>query len=296
VTAESSGLVVGAYRRRFEVELDDRSTLLCTVKGRSLAPACGDAVEVSLHGERDGVITAIGPRRSVLARQDAWRQKTVAANVDTVIGVVAVDPPYNPELLDRWTVAAEAVEARFVLVLNKVDLPGAAEARARLDPYARLGYDVVALHAKRGIEPLRAHLEKRHAVLIGQSGMGKSTIINAATGEERAKTGEVSVALKAGTHTTTHARLHRLGGDAWIVDSPGMQAFGLNQLDPHGLELAFVEFRAHLGQCRFRNCQHDQEPGCAIRAAVEDGRIAESRYAVYRRIRTEIAAREGAKA
>jgi ribosome biogenesis GTPase len=109
VAAASTGLIVGAYRRRFEVELADRSILLCTVKGRSLMPACGDVVELTLSHDRDGVITAIAPRRSVLARQDAWRQKTVAANVDTVVGVVAVDPPFNPELVDRWTVASEAV-------------------------------------------------------------------------------------------------------------------------------------------------------------------------------------------
>jgi len=121
----TTGLIVGAYRRRFEVELTDRSVIVCTVKGRSLAPACGDIVELSRQGDRDGVVTAIAPRRSVVARQDAWRQKTVAANVDTVIGVVAVDPPYNPELVDRWTVASEAADARFVLALNKVDLPDA---------------------------------------------------------------------------------------------------------------------------------------------------------------------------
>jgi ribosome biogenesis GTPase len=176
-----------------------------------------------------------------------------------------------------------------VLVLNKVDLPAANEVRAGLDLYERLGYPVVALQAKRGIEPLRPHLEGRHGVLVGQSGMGKSTIINAATGETRARTGDVSVALKAGTHTTTHTRLHRLQGDAWIIDSPGMQAFGLNQLDAFALERAFVEFRPRLGQCRFRNCAHDQEPGCAIRAAVDDGSIAPSRYAAYQRIREEIA-------
>jgi ribosome biogenesis GTPase len=117
--------------------------------------------------------------------------------------------------------------------------------------------------------------------------MGKSTIINAATGEARAKTGAVSAALNAGTHTTTHTRLHHLDGDAWIVDSPGMQEFGLNQLSTAELEHAFVDFRPHLGSCRFRNCAHAEEPGCAIRAAVESGAVAQSRYAAYRRIRGE---------
>ena len=144
-----SGLVVGAFRRRFEVELPDRSTLLCAVKGRSLIPACGDTVEIAQAADREGVITAIGPRRSTLTREDAFRQKTVAANVTVVLGVVAVSPPFNPELIDRWTFAAEAAGCRFALILNKMDLPGAAETRTALEHYAALGYPLLAIAAKR---------------------------------------------------------------------------------------------------------------------------------------------------
>jgi ribosome biogenesis GTPase len=117
--------------------------------------------------------------------------------------------------------------------------------------------------------------------------MGKSTIINALTGEARAKTAAISAALNAGRHTTTHTRLHRLAGDAWIVDSPGMQEFGLRQLSPGELEHAFVEFRPWLGQCRFRNCTHDHEPGCAIRGACDRGAIAATRLATFQRLRRE---------
>jgi ribosome biogenesis GTPase len=283
----ATGLIVGAYRRRFEVETAPGTVQSCAIRGRTLAPACGDRVELEAQGNDEVVIVSIQLRRSMLARQDAWRQKIVAANVDTVIGVVAVSPPFNPDLIDRWAVAAEAAQCRFVLVVNKIDLPDADGVVDRLSLYAKLGYALVPLRAKQGIDPLRPHLAGAHSVLVGQSGMGKSTIINAATGEARAKTGAVSAALNAGTHTTTHTRLHHLDGDAWIVDSPGMQEFGLNQLSTAELEHAFVDFRPHLGNCRFRNCAHAEEPGCAIRAAVESGAVAQSRYAAYRRIRGE---------
>ena len=285
-----TGLIVGAYRRRFEVEIAPGTVQSCAIRGRTLVPACGDRVELESQGGRDeAVIVSIQPRCSMLARQDAWRQKVVAANVDTVIGVVAVAPPFNPDLVDRWTVAAEAARCRFVLVVNKIDLPDADGVVARLSLYATLGYAVVPLRAKQGIDPLRPYLADAHSVLVGQSGMGKSTIINAATGQLRAKTGDVSAALNAGTHTTTHTRLHHLAdGDAWIVDSPGMQEFGVNQLSTAELEHAFVDFRPHLGNCRFRNCAHAEEPGCAIAAAVESGSIAASRYAAFRRMRSEV--------
>jgi ribosome biogenesis GTPase len=287
VPAET-GLIVGAYRRRFEVESADGSPLTCTVKGRSLVPACGDVVEYARDADREGVITAISPRRSELARQDAHRQKTVAANVTDVLGVVAVSPPFNPELIDRWTVASEAAGCRFRLIVNKTDLPDAAAVLERLAPYARLGYPLIPLNAKKNIDALRPTLTAAHSVLVGQSGMGKSTIINAAVGQQRVKTGEVSEALNAGRHTTTHTQLHRLGADAWIVDSPGMKEFGVNQLSLPQLEHAFVEFRPLLGRCRFRNCIHDQEPGCAIRDAVDSGEVAASRLATYHRLRGEI--------
>jgi len=282
------GLIVGAFRRRFEVEIAPGRVQSCAIKGRTLAPACGDRVALEAQGADDRVIVGIEPRRSTLVRQDAWRRKVVAANVDTVIGVVAVAPPFNRELVDRWTLAAEAAQCRFVLAVNKIDLPDADSVVAGLSSYAELGYPVVPLRAKQNIDALRPWLDAAHAVLVGQSGMGKSTIINAAAGETRARTGEISAALNAGTHTTTHTRLHHLDPSAWIVDSPGMQEFGLNHLTVGELEHAFVEFRPRVGQCRFRNCAHAEEPGCAIREAVDAGDIARSRYDVYRRVRSEL--------
>jgi ribosome biogenesis GTPase / thiamine phosphate phosphatase len=286
--SEGTGLITGAHRRHYEVELPDGANILCAVKGRQLTPACGDEVDLTRGADREGLIISIRPRRSELSREDAYRQKTIAANVSVVLGVVAVEPAFNPELIDRWTVASEAAGCRFVLVLNKMDLTGAEAVRARLEPYAALGYALITLSAKQGIDPLRPLLANERSVLVGQSGMGKSTIINAALGMVRAKTGEISESLNAGRHTTTHTRLHRLGPTAWIIDSPGMKEFGVHQLARSGLEHAFVEFRPYLGLCKFRDCTHDHEPRCAIRAACSEGRIAASRLATYHRLRQEI--------
>jgi ribosome biogenesis GTPase len=284
----TSGLVTGTHRRHFEVELPGGEALLCATKGRQLSPACGDIVDLERQGGRDGVITAIHPRKSELTRADAYRQKTIAANVTLVIGVVAVEPAFNPELVDRWTVSAESQHCRFALVLNKTDLPDADRVRASLALYETLGYSLIALSAKRDIGPLRALVAGEQSVVIGQSGMGKSTIINALTGTSRAKTGDISTALNAGRHTTTSTQLHRIDPATWIVDSPGMKEFGVHQLKDAGLDHAFVEMRPHLGNCRFRNCVHDTEPGCAVREAAERGDIAPRRFETYHRLRREL--------
>ena len=286
----TSGLVTGTHRRHFEVELAGRAPdapLICKTRGRQLSPACGDIVDLTME-DTEGVITAIHPRKSELARADAYKQKTIAANVTLVVGVVAVEPAFNPELIDRWTVTAEAAGCRFALVLNKTELQGADRVRASVALYVSLGYPVIALSAKRDISPLRSTVAGEQSVLIGQSGMGKSTIINALTGTTRAKTGEISTALDAGRHTTTSTRLHRIDATTWIVDSPGMKEFGVHQLKSYGLDRAFVEFRPFLGDCRFRDCAHRSEPQCAIQAAAAAGTIAASRLETYHRLRREI--------
>jgi ribosome biogenesis GTPase / thiamine phosphate phosphatase len=275
------GLVISCHRRHFVVRQDDGDTVECVLKGRNLTLACGDRVSVARSGGGNA-IEAIGPRTSLFYRSDAFKEKLIAANVTQVIGVVAPGLSLDLELVDRWTVAAESERCRFVLAANKSDLPDFDVLVTRLEPYVRLGYPVVALSAKRSAEPLRPWLEGQHTVLIGQSGMGKSTILNAVAPEAGAKTADVSAALATGRHTTSHSTLHALSGDrgGWIVDSPGIKAFGLAHLPPEAIAQAFVELRPFLGQCRFRDCRHDREPGCAVSAAVVMGRVAPHRVAL----------------
>ncbi len=274
--------MVAAYRRHYEVALDGGERIDCVLKGRSLVVAVGDRVAVR-RVAGGGAVEAVAPRTNLVYRSDAFKEKVLAANVTQVAGVVAPDLPVDEELLNRWMIAAESAGCRYVVFANKCDLPGFAALRARLAPVAALGYAVVELAAKRDAAPARPWLTGQRTVLVGQSGMGKSTLINALVPDAAARTTAISAALKAGRHTTTTTTLYPLPGagpDGWIVDSPGMKAFGLAHLDPAHVPPAFVEMRPFLGHCRFRDCRHDREPGCAVAAAVADGRIAPHRLAL----------------
>jgi ribosome biogenesis GTPase len=283
------GLVVASRRRHFVVRLDGGAEIECVLKGRRTTLACGDRVRVA-RAAGGGVIEAMEPRTSLLYRSDAFKEKLIAANVTQVIGVVAPDLAVDLDLVSRWAVACEAERCRLVVVANKSDLPDHARLLAQLAPYAALGYAIVPLAAKRDVEPLLRWLGGQHSVLIGQSGMGKSTILNAIAPGALARTAEVSAALATGRHTTTYSTLYPLPagrGDGWIVDSPGMKAFGLAHLDPAIIADAFVELRPFLGHCRFRNCRHDREPGCAVQDAVARGVVAPHRAALLRTLVAE---------
>jgi ribosome biogenesis GTPase len=281
-----SPLVVAAYRRRYEVAWPDGQSLACVLKGRSLRIAVGD--EVTVERTRDGgVITGIEPRRNLVYRSDAFKEKLLAANVTQVAAVVAPDISLDEDLLNRWMIAAEAAQCRYVILANKQDLPSFAQLRTRLTPYEALGYPVVPLSAKRDIAAARAWLEGQHTVLLGQSGMGKSTLINALVPGADARTTQVSEALKSGRHTTTSTTLYVLGAASWIVDSPGMKVFGLAHIADDVLPAAFVEMRPYLGHCRFRDCRHDAEPDCAVTRAVALGAIAPQRLALLHALLAE---------
>ena len=289
-----AGLVVGAWRRHFAVLLDDGEVVDCILKGRRTVVACGDRVRVK-RVAGGGAIEAVEPRTSLMYRSDAFREKVLAANVTQVVGVVAPDIAVDENLLNRWIVGAELDGCRFVICANKADLPGFDALRARVAPYRALGYTVVECAAKRSAEPLRDIVGGERTVLIGQSGMGKSTILNALVPDAGARIGEVSQALGGGRHTTSETTLYPLpaprGG--WLVDSPGMKVFGIAHADLERLPEAFVEMRPLIGHCRFRDCRHDREPGCAIRAAVEDGRVAPQRLALLHALRAEAESAQG---
>jgi ribosome biogenesis GTPase len=277
-----NGQVVASFGRRYLVELDDATSLDCVTRARRGSIACGDRVNVTARGPGQGVIEAVARRTTLLYRSDQVRQKLVAANVTQIVIVVAPLPAYHEELVNRCLAAAEHGGMAALIALNKSDLEQAPETLRALEPYRRLGYRVVALSAKRDRAPLAPHLKGQTSVLVGQSGVGKSTLINALIPAAAVRVAELSAALDAGRHTTTHARLYHLDDASHIIDSPGMQEFGLHHLGQDGLEQAFIEFRLFLGQCRFRDCRHMTEPGCAIAAASKRGEISERRLASYR--------------
>lgn len=282
MAASLRALVVAAHRRHFEVVFADGERATATARGRALRLAAGDDVGVErLRG--GAVVVDVAPRHNLLFRSDAFKEKLLAANVTQVAAVVAPDLGVDAELLERWSIAAETAHCRFVIFANKADLPGFDAMHARLAPFAALGYAVVALSAQRDVTPALPWLHGQRTLLIGQSGMGKSTLVNAVVPDADVRTGEVSEALRAGRHTTTFTALHFLPGqdrDTWLVDSPGVKIFGLAHLEPTTIAEAFVEMRPWLGHCRFRNCRHDAEPGCAIVDAVDAGRIAPHRLAL----------------
>ncbi|MBL8427772.1 MAG: ribosome small subunit-dependent GTPase A [Dechloromonas sp.] len=279
------GRVIAAHGRQYVVELADGTLLPCFPRGKKSEIACGDRVDIMRTSDDQGVVEAIQPRVSLLYRSNEIRQKLIAANVDQLVIVVATEPAFSDELVARALLAAESEEIAPLIVLNKCDLADKLPAaRQRLATLAGLGYPILELSALNHAEDLRPWLAGKTSVLVGQSGMGKSTLVNALIPEANAATREISQALDSGKHTTTHATLYHLDGNSDLIDSPGLQEFGLGHLDRQEIEIAFREFRPYLGQCRFRDCRHDREPGCALRAAVEAGTIDPGRFASYHRI------------
>lgn len=282
------GLVIAAFGKRYDVELADGRQLSCVTRGKKSDLSCGDRVEIKLTSSDEGVVERMLPRSSLLYRSNAYRSKLLAANVTQVVIVLAAVPSFYEELLNRCLVAAEAAGIRALILLNKQDLPESEAALQQLQLYQALGYPVLPLSAHRDASPLRPWLEDQTSVLVGQSGMGKSTLINALLPEAKSRTQEISDVLDSGKHTTTAARLYHLDASSHLIDSPGLQEFGLNHLSKDQLEMAFIEFRPYLGKCRFNNCRHLKEPDCAVLNAVEAGKISPIRLQSYQKLLGEI--------
>lgn len=290
--ASVRGRVVSAHGRHYYVELESGQIRHCFPKGKRNEAAVGDWVEVQLQGEQEGQLVAIEPRRNLLYRSDEWRTKQFAANVDQVLLVVAVKPTFTDDLLGRALAGAWAADIDPIIVLNKIDLSqGLDQARERLKPYRDLGVDILEVSAlddtdiQQKILPLLTH---KTTLLLGQSAMGKSTLLNVLVPNARANTQEHSLALDAGKHTTTSTRLYHLpdsSGD--LIDSPGVQAFGLAHLSLEDIERGFPEFTAHKAHCRFYNCTHRREPNCGVLDALARGEIDPRRHALYERLLEE---------
>ncbi len=274
-------------------------TLRCSLPGRWRLPkrgqtrpiAVGDRVRFSVAAAGEGVIEGIEPRgagklsRKVAGDRDV--EQVVAANVDQLVVVVAAaDPPLNRGLLDRLVVSGERGELRVTVCLNKIDLVDAAAFEPLLALYRRLGYDALATSALTGIglDGLRQALKDKTSALAGPSGAGKSALLMALQPGLQLRVGEVSASTGKGRHTTTSVSLLPLDFGGYVVDTPGIREFALWDIEREDLKHHFPEMRERFGQCRFGNCSHRQEPGCAVTAAVAAGEIDPERYESYCRI------------
>jgi ribosome biogenesis GTPase len=281
--ALTAGRVVAAYGRQFLVQTESSGLLSCFVRGRKSAVACGDRVAVLPASPGQGVIEAIDPRSSLFLRAAPHKSKPIAANITQLAVVVATEPSFSDEMVARVLAAAEHQRLKSCIVLNKTDLPGET-ARERLKPFALAGCRIIETCAVRDAGPLRAVLEGETTLLVGQSGMGKSTLVNALVPDAGARTREISTFLASGRHTTACVTLYRIDETSALIDGPGLQEFGLAHLGLRDIEAGFIEFRGLLGDCRFPDCRHGGEPRCAITIAAADGRIHPRRLELFRRI------------
>src|SRR5690554_2020463 len=290
-SSEHKGRIVSSHGRHYMVELEDGSLRKCFPRGKKGGAAVGDYVAVTLQGE-EGSIERILPRKNLLYRSDDMRTKQFAANVDRLLIVVASDPMFSDDLAGRALVGAWSAGIEPIIVLNKADLPTVSHARHRLEAVGQLGVPIVELSATDAAaarQKLLPLLRGQCSLLLGQSAMGKSTILNALVPDARAHTQEHSQALGAGRHTTTATRLYHLP-DPWngdLIDSPGFQSFGLHHFDAQDIENGFPEFGNSPKHCRFHNCSHRHEPGCAVLELLVEGQVTPQRYELYKRLLAE---------
>ncbi len=277
-----------SYGRRYIVRTTDHHTYEASTRSKRTDYACGDWVDVQIINDHQAVIERAQPRHSLLYRQDAWKSKLIAANVSQLVVVIAAVPSPSEALLQRALIATEAADIRAVIVLNKSDLPETAAWREKLSFYETLGYPVIELSALHDSGSLKPILHGETNILLGQSGMGKSTLTNALLGEQIARTNDISAALDSGKHTTTHAQLYDLDADTQLIDSPGLQEFGLHHLEVADLPRYFPDLRDLMGQCRFHNCTHRAEPNCAFKNAAECGDIRTERLELLQKITDEL--------
>lgn len=292
------GVVISRFGMHADVEDADGSVHRCNIRRTIRSLVTGDRVlwRPGVEGSATvkGIVEAVHERTSVLTRPDFYDGvKPIAANLNQIVIVSAILPELSLNIIDRYLIASETLDVEPLLVLNKTDLlddAGRKFVDKQMDIYRRIGYRVlmVSSHQKNGLEELQAALIGRISIFAGQSGVGKSSLLNTLLGLELGAneilTNDVSDVSGLGQHTTTASRLYHFpqGGD--VIDSPGVREFGLWHLEPEQITRGFVEFREFLGHCKFRDCKHDNDPGCALREAVENGKIDAARFESYHRI------------
>ena len=290
---EQTGLIIAHYGSQLDIEPAGQPGELwrCHLRANLPALVTGDQVIWRAGKDRSGVVVALEERESLLSRPDMHgRLKPVAANIDYIVLVIAPVPVPHANLIDRYLVAAETVGIEPVILLNKTDLLADSEEHralmAMLNSYREIGYKVLkaSTRSEDGLLELKTLLNEHTSVFVGQSGVGKSSLVNVLLPGVDIKVGALSEATGKGTHTTTAARLFHFPAGGTLIDSPGIREFGLWHMEPHQVLEGFKEFRPFLGYCRFRDCNHEQEPGCALREALEKGEISQTRMDSYRHI------------
>lgn len=285
------GQIISAHGRHYFAQLTDGSIIKCFPKGKRGGVCVGDWVDISSQGS-GAIIERLHERRNLLYRSDALRSKQFAANIDLLLIVLAAEPMFSDDLANRALVAAQAAQIEPIIILNKADLPSVNHALERLQPFADLGVPIIqtnALDVEQVHSQLGQLLENKTSLLLGQSAMGKSTLLNALVPDAQAHTQAHSQALGAGRHTTTSTKLYAIPHSTGkIIDSPGFQSFGLAHLSAEDIVQGFKEFHEPISHCRFYNCSHRHEPGCGVVAALEAGAIYPERYAFYTRLLEEL--------
>ncbi len=293
---EQTGLVIANHGPALIVENQQGRLYRCTVRQHLGILVCGDRVIWQASGPDEGVVITVKERRSLLGRPGySGRLKPLAANVDQVAVVVAPQPALQEYLIDCYLVAIAAMGVDPLLVVNKTDLLDAAgmtALAARLDTYRRIGYPLLlaSIRTAHGLAALRDRLKGRTGILVGQSGVGKSSLIKALLPHRDIRIRALSEATGHGTHVTTTTTLYHLPDGGTLIDSPGVRSFALGALPPAEVEQGFVEFAPYRGRCKFSDCSHTVEPGCALLAAVERGDIDPRRLQSYHQIKNALQA------
>lgn len=285
---DRAATVIATFSRRMHIAFADGSDAFARIKGKTITPVCGDVVRVdSLPGEEDWLITGIEKRRNALSRPNRrGAPEVLAANIDVLVAVAAASPVPDWFIVDRYLCAAEIMRADAILVFNKVDEPPPPSLDAALSVYANIGYPVHRSSAEtgEGLDALRASIGRRTAILVGQSGVGKSSLINLLSAPSQQKTSGISRKSGEGRHTTVNSIMLPLPGGGAVIDSPGVRDYAPALAHITDAQAGFREIAAAADGCRFADCRHFREPDCAVKSAVDSATIDARRYESYRRV------------
>lgn len=292
--SQATGQVITRYGQHADIETPDHAVIRCDIRRTVKSLVCGDNVVwrnyTNNESEFGGVIEAVEPRTTEFVRPDFYDGlKPVAANIDQVIIVAALLPDLTPSIIDRYLVAVEQLHITPVIIINKMDLldeRNKSMVEDNIELYRKIGYTVLPISAKeqQGVEQVMQLLENKTSVFVGQSGVGKSSLVNAILPKANILTKQVSENSRLGQHTTTASRLYRFQNGGAIIDSPGVREFAMWHLETEQILSGFIEFEPYIGKCKFRDCKHQKDPGCALTQAVSDGDVSTQRYQSYLKI------------